>query len=111
LYSYYETTYGVFNHQDRQLVKKRPLAAVALHESEENTTTSALYESIDIFIKNDIGKHTGLNMAEFFALPREIFNKVLLSCGERVAKESQEAAAFNKKTENAFSDKGLPPKP
>lgn len=103
LTAFYENATGIFNHQDRARLKGRPLAAVALHEAEENTTTSALYESIDIYIDNDVYTHTGMSLTEFFSLPREFFNKILMTCSKKAAKASKDAATVTKQAEAAFS--------
>lgn len=71
LTSFYETGFGVFNHADKILGKTRPLASVALHESEDNTKGSSLYELIELYITKDIMKHLGLSLKEFLDLPRE----------------------------------------
>lgn len=102
LYKYYETSHGLFDHRDRAKLKTRPLASVALHEAEENTLTSALYESIDIFIDNNVATRTGMSMQEFFQLPREIFNKTLMACRDKQVKDNREVDKVNAKAEKMF---------
>lgn len=102
LYSFYETATGIFNHQDVARKKLRPLASVALHEAEENTQTSALYEQMRVFIENDIHTLTGYTMDQFFNLPREFFYEILRECGKKVAKANADAGKVAKQAETVF---------
>lgn len=69
LYELYETKYGIYNHLNPY--KKRPMASVALHEAEENTTNSSLYEAIEGYVKLNIKDLTGLTLTEYLDLPTE----------------------------------------
>lgn len=100
LYALYETHFQLFNHINGAKIKSQPLALVAMHEGEDNGTTSSLYEQIDFFVKKEVYKHTGLSLTEFFNLPREIYTKVVLLVAEKDAAETktvnQLQASFDK---------------
>lgn len=70
LYDIYEHETGIFNHAQRQ--DKRPLSSVALHETEENTSTSRLYMTIEAYKNKGIKDMFGLNLIEFLDLPSEL---------------------------------------
>lgn len=80
----YETTYGIYNHNDK--TAPRPLALVAMHPSENATVGSTLYERIDQFVELAVIKHFGLSLIEFFELPTDIAKRVL-----EIAQVRQEA--------------------
>lgn len=67
----------MFNHIDGPYVDSRPLASVALHEMEDITKTSSLYEVIEYYFSKDIMKNTGLSLDKFLDLPREIVNRII----------------------------------
>jgi hypothetical protein len=71
----YETTYGIYDHINPS--KGRPLASVALHESEDNTTTSNLYEAIERYHQKGIKDLFGLSITEYLDLPTEICIKLM----------------------------------
>lgn len=83
---YYDTKFGVFNHGT---ATDRPLAAVALHDCEENGPTSALHETVRLFASTNVYKHFGLNLTEFLALPREYTTLILEVSQEKTIKESK----------------------
>lgn len=68
----YETSTGVWDHLSNTHKKKnRPLASVALHESESVTEGSELYTVMERYIKNEVYKEIGLSLTEFLNLPLE----------------------------------------
>jgi hypothetical protein len=86
LYDMYEVNYKIFNHIGAS--KKRPLSSVAMHDAEENTITSNLYEAIDMYQKNGIKEIFGLSLTEYFDLPTEICIKLLESASSEYSKKS-----------------------
>lgn len=88
LYDVYETKFGLFNHLSGLDRKTRPLASVALHEMEDNTKSSSLYESIEIYLDQDINKNFGLSLNEFLDLPRELINKLLEVSIKKIQKDT-----------------------
>lgn len=75
LIAMYETYFGIYDHQNA-FVKSKPLALVALHELEDNTHGSLLYEEITLFIDLEINKKVGMSLEEYMSLPREIKNHI-----------------------------------
>lgn len=69
LYDMYENEAGIFNHRTRE--KDRPLSSIALHEPEDNTSTSRLYAMIEAYRGKGIKDLFGLNLIEFLNLPTE----------------------------------------
>lgn len=86
LYDMYEVNYKIFNHIGAS--KKRPLSSVALHEAEDNTLTSNLYEAIDTYQKNGIKEIFGLSLNEYLDLPTEICIKLLETASQEYSKKS-----------------------
>jgi len=69
LYDMYEMNYDIYAHSN---TKKRPLSSVALHETEDNTLTSSLYEAITGYHQRGIKELFGLSLKEYLDLPSEI---------------------------------------
>lgn len=86
LYDMYEVTYGIFNHIG--MSKSKPLSSIALHESEDNTLSSHLYEAIDTYQKNGIKEIFGISLIEYLDLPTEICIKLLESASAEYSKKS-----------------------
>jgi hypothetical protein len=80
----YETTYGIFNHE--QLIEEKPLALVAMQWSENSTLGCTLYERIEQFKEFDVGKHFNISIKDFFDLPSDVCRKLI-----EVSKKSQGA--------------------
>lgn len=83
---YYDVKFGVFDHGT---ATDRPLAAVALHDCEENGPTSAMHETVRLFASTNVYKHFGLNLTEFLALPREFTTLILEVSQEKTLKENK----------------------
>jgi hypothetical protein len=66
----YETSYGIFDHSKK--LGKRPMASVAMHESEDVNKGSFLQEAIDTFVKRNIKDTFGLSILEYLELPSDI---------------------------------------
>lgn len=98
LYDMYEVNYKIFNHIGAS--KKRPLSSVALHDAEDNTTTSNLYEAIDTYQKNGIKEIFGLSLNEYLDLPTEICIKLLESASTEYSKKSSVINGLEKDLKN-----------
>ena len=96
LYDVFETVYGIYDHINTPKVKRNPFSSVLLHVGEDNSSTSQLYEQIDLFMDSDIHKQTGLNLNEFFALPRERVRHILM-------KNRRSAISNNTEASNAIA--------
>lgn len=83
----YETHYGIYNHLAEAIDVTRPLGSVALHETEENSTSSRLYELISLYMEKNLKNTTGLNLMEFLSLPRE-YVELLLKLSVKEAKKN-----------------------
>lgn len=86
LYDLYETNYGIFHHPGT--TKQRPLASVAMHETEDNTITSSMYEAIDSFHQKGIKDLFGLNLIEYLNLPTDICIKLMDSANKAAVHNS-----------------------
>lgn len=75
LYDLYESHYKIYNHFDKSV--KRPLAGVALHESEDNAIGTQLYAVIEMFVNKDIATLFNISLIEFLALPSEYCLKLV----------------------------------
>lgn len=72
LYQEYDKHYGLFDYDDPNAERQRPLAAVALHEKEKFTPHARLRLAQERFIKYKIFHHTGLSFTQFHDQPRDI---------------------------------------
>lgn len=102
LYALYETNHGIFNHINGPNKDSQPLAMVAMHESENNTSDTTLYEQIELYLKLDVYKNTGLNLNDFLDLPREFIIHLYNLLKVKNQHENTEAAKIN----NALGDLG-----
>lgn len=71
----YETVYNIHDHVGNKNLS--PLASVALHEAEENSINSNLYEAIDRYHEKGIGELFKLSLIEYLNLPTEICVKLM----------------------------------
>jgi hypothetical protein len=97
----YESRYRIFNHHDPIARKNRPLAIVALHDAEDRTANSSLYEQLELFVKLDVYKHTGISAVDFFELPREIVQHFFSLARKKVENESKLASELQAGLEGA----------
>lgn len=91
LYDMYDINYGIFNHIGASVTN--PLSSVAMHDAEDNTTTSSLYEAIETYRKNGIKEIFGISLKEYFDLPNDVCIKLL-----------EDASIESSKKSNAISD-------
>lgn len=83
----YEVAYGICDHM--RVSKKRPLAGVGYHESEDPSYGSGLEESMETYIKYDIKEIYNISYIEYMNLPVDItavMRKVASKEGERRSK-------------------------
>lgn len=73
---------------------------MALHEHENNSTTSSLYECIQLYINLGILKQTGLTLDKYLELPKEY---ILYINSIVVKANNEEGKVVNKLTE-AFKE-------
>ena len=92
----YETTYGIYNHEDDILNRDHPLALVAMHAKEDASTHSALYNTIRRFKRYRVGapENFNISLTEFLQLPREICD---LMFDIQATEASEEAARLQRK--------------
>jgi hypothetical protein len=89
----YETVYGIHNH-DAEVSNGnpyRPLALVAMHECEDSSTGSVLYERIELFAIREVPKYFGLSLKEFLEFPTDYCLHILEVCMRRQTKDSNAA--------------------
>ena len=82
MYDLYETKYGIFNHLDENLNKLRPLASVAMHDSEDINLDCLLEQTIKTYVKRGIKDIFGLNINEFLNLPMDIAEMLIIISNE-----------------------------
>lgn len=100
LIALYEAHYGIFDHLDGEKTKVRPLALVALHESEENSRTSSIHELVRLFVEKEIHKQTGITLTEFLAMPGEYINVIFDIVTDKSTKENKVADQILKNIKN-----------
>lgn len=66
---YYETHFGIFNHDAPDAVKYNPLALVALHPKEDTYAYSLLHRFLWRFRQYRIQANWGYSLTEFLNLP------------------------------------------
>lgn len=76
LNAFYETRFRLYDHEKRGAMN--PFSSVALHDTGENSSTSALYEVMANYAAKNIGTIFHLSLTEFMALPREYVNNLLM---------------------------------
>jgi len=81
----YETTYGIYNHDD--IAVPRPFAPIAMQWSEDSCDGSLKYERIEQFSDFNIYKYFGLNWVQFCDLPVDEARKILEVSLKRCNKE------------------------
>lgn len=94
----YDTIYGIHNHNKQG---QHPFATVMTHESEENTITSNLYASIDIFRERKIKETFGISYLEYLSLPTDMCLALLDGGMKAIQNESNTTNAVLKDLANA----------
>jgi hypothetical protein len=95
LYQAYETSSGIYDyieeamrdHVEPDPNKKRPLSAVGMHFAENPSSTSRLYEMLDIFIDKNVYGITGLSFSAFLDMPVDLCEQILDRCTKKTNKE------------------------
>jgi hypothetical protein len=72
------------------------MASVALHEAEDNTTTSALYEAIETYHHKGIKDLFGLSIKEYLDLPNEICIKLMEVANKNTQKNNTILSSIEK---------------
>lgn len=88
--SKYETAFNIYNHDSK--LDDRPYALVAMHDVENSCDGSLLYERLDQFAKEKIGKHFNISIKEFLELPTDICDR-MVEISVRLNKEAAEIAS------------------
>ena len=93
----YDVTYGVFDHitqynkdknsKDPEI--KRPLSVIAMHETEEVSEVSLLYERINSYSEKKVKDYFGISLKELLDLPRDIVDHIFDQCDKRLINESR----------------------
>jgi hypothetical protein len=78
MHDLYESNYNIYNHLRPTI--NRPLASVAMHPAEDFTDGSGLSAAVKVYIDNDIGGYTKLNLAEYLELPSDIATIIVEQC-------------------------------
>lgn len=96
---------GLFPALDRAITAQRPLASVALHESENTFTTSRLQAVIDTFVLKDISKHTNLSLMEYLHLPHDYVIMINNAVELKSRQQSSAGAALTNELESIAAGK------
>jgi hypothetical protein len=90
---YYETHFGIFNHDDPKAPKYHPLALATLHPKEDSFSYSLLHRFMWKFRQYKIKDTWGYNLTEFLALPwyhtQDIFNIEQRHAAEEMRREEE----------------------
>jgi hypothetical protein len=89
LRDYYESLYGLFDHETES--HGRPLALVAMHWGENGSDGSQLDERIEQFVDLDVGKYFHISFSEFMDLPSDICRRMLEKAKRRKDEEGKVA--------------------
>ncbi len=82
----YQDSYGIFNYMQHAKAlkagteKPRPLASIAVHESEKNFYNYRLSRLLDRYINCDFGKYTGMSFKEYMALTKTDADSLVEAC-------------------------------
>lgn len=85
----YETTYKIWDHLDPRN-KRRPMASVAFHDSEDYNRGSLLEQAIRNYTSKNIGDLTKLNLLQFLDLPMDIVAMIVEICDEQGNKKTKD---------------------
>lgn len=85
----YEVTYGIYNHAVSEPGNERPLALVAMHDKENVTIHSELYNTIRRFRRYKVYQNFGIGFDTFMSLPTEYCTFILEMLGDEAAKEAE----------------------
>jgi len=98
LYKLYETEFGIYNHLSHN--RDKPLASVALHDSEDYCTESLVDDSMRTYIHRSIKEFFGLSYLEFIDLPRDIIETMLTVVDEEKAKKYHDMTELEEDIKN-----------
>ena len=90
MYDLYESRYGIFNHQDKNSLKAKPLASVAFHECEDFTKGSLLEEMMNLYLVKRIKSIFGISFIDFMELPRDVIQLMFAVSETDAAKKTAE---------------------
>lgn len=82
----YDTTYGIYNHDDP---KAHPMALVTQHPKESVTEYGPLYRMFYNYHLKGVYKEFGIGIEEFLNLPREFTNLIFQILDESAELESK----------------------
>lgn len=99
MYDLYESRYGIFNHLSGN--KKRPLASVAMHSSEDINLDSLLEEAIRTYVKRDIKEIYHLSLVEFLDLPIDVIQVMLDIATEHTREKTNAISDVEKSLKNS----------
>lgn len=97
MFDLYETNFGIFNHLDKRVTARKPIAAVAMHASEDFTDESRLRSCLRDFIRLQVGKHMNMSFTDFVELPSDIVYLILEECKSIQVKENNVASEVEAK--------------
>lgn len=92
----YETRYGIFNHIANSKtpgIRKRPLASVAFHPSEDFTSGSMLEDSMRLYSEYPIYDLFKIDYPTFMKMPVDVAKSMIELAKERRNKEAKIAQA------------------
>lgn len=103
----YNQAYGIFDHLAQDKIdtsktaapdKKRPWAAIEVHNKEDITKFTRLRKMCTIFANNRIGDYFNIDIFQFLSSDEEMIT-MMIEISEKMIKDK------NKRTENLFTDK------
>lgn len=94
----YETTYGIYNHED---AGAHPFAPILMHWNQDTVTGGGLHERMKEFVMLDIGKSFNISFPEFLEQPTYVCELMLQTVRDKIRKDGPEIEAALKALELA----------
>lgn len=102
LYDVYETNYGIYHHPGSTV--RKPWASVAMHECEDNTKGTLLYEAIAKFSMLGIGEMFHMSLHQYLSLPSDLCLHIVELASRKINRTAQVTAEIDRQAAAAAAD-------
>lgn len=103
LVMFYETEFGIFDHSDPEISKRRPIASVAMHDTEAIGEGSQREELMTLFARNEVSKYFNISWSEFVAQTRSDVNMMMRVAEREKARENATKKAEQDRAQAALN--------